>query len=207
MSKEPLYVERAPRAAKPVAAPAVPLSRPLWFDFFLIMLGCALSHFLADWSRFVALPSDTPGETPESVKELLLPSLPRLLFLPLGVLLFWPIFYLTQRLAGRKQALSAGEWLWGVAWLGAVLLSVWIVWQRWGPNSLPGFLDPENCRRTIFVSYVVGSMALAAVALLIGLIDLIGRWGQPWTHHCCLALVMWPLVPLAVGLLWHVKPG
>jgi hypothetical protein len=204
MSKEPLYAERAPRVAKPVAAPAVRLSRPLWFDFFLILLGCSLSHFLADLSQFRAEPTD---ETPAGILPLL-PSLPRLLFLPLGVLLFWPIFYLTQRIAGRKQAFSAGEWLWGVAWLGAVLLTIWIVWQAWGTPF--EFLDPRRtpeCKKAIFVGYVVGSLALAAFGLLIGLVDLIGRWGQPWTHHCCLALVMWPLVPLGLGLLWHVKPG
>ena len=202
MSKEPLFAERAPRAAKPVAAPAVPLSRPLWVDFFLIFLGCGLSHFLAEMSGFKALRTD---DTPGAVKDDLLLALPRLLFLPLGVLLFWPMFYLTQRLAGRKHPLSAGEWLWGVAWLGAVVLTTWIAWQAWG--TPPEFLRPENCKVQIFVGYVVGTMALTGFALLIGLVDLIGRWGQPWTHHCCLALVMWPLVPLAAGLLWHVKPG
>src|SRR5262249_22827588 len=133
----------------------------------------------------------------------LLASLPHMLFLPVGVLLLWPLFYLTQRLAGRTQPLSAGEWLWGVAWLGVLVLTAWILWQAMG--TPPEVLHPTNFKGHVFVGYAVGVLALAALALLIGLADMIGRWGQPWTHHCCLALVLWPTLPLLVLMLGKIE--
>lgn len=198
MNKDPLFIDRAPRPTKPRLVPA-PRPRPLWLDFFLILLGCAISLLLTNLSHFHAHPT---SETPAEVLPLL-PLLPQLLFLPVGILLFWPIFYLTQRLSGRKYSLTAGEWLLGVAWLAAVTLTGWICWQAWG--TPPEAFQPENFAKHVFVGYAVGVLALASFALIIGLIDMIGRWGQPWTHHLCLALVMWPGLPLLALLLWKIE--
>jgi hypothetical protein len=198
MNKDPLFIDRAPRPTRPRLVPA-PRPRPLWLDFFLILLGCAVSLLLTEIS---GLHAHATSETPAEVR-LLLPLLPRLLLLPVGILLFWPLFYLTQKIAGRKQPLSAGEWLWGVAWLGAVTLTVWICWQAWG--TPPEALRPENFAKQVFVGYAVGVLALASFALIIGLVDMIGRWGQPWTHHLCLALLMWPQLPLLALLLWKIE--
>jgi hypothetical protein len=178
----------------------VPPSRPRWFDFFLLLTGVGLSLVLTDLSGLRARPTEA---TPEAVLPALA-VLPQLLLLPLGVLLFWPLFFLTQKIAGRPQPLSAGEWLWGVAWLAAVLFTVWLVWQALG--TPPEFLSRETFRKYAPLGYAIGILALAAVALVIGLVDMIGRWGQPWTHHCCLALVMWPVLPLLAFLLWEIKP-
>jgi hypothetical protein len=61
MSNELHFPDRAPRAARP-RAPLPSLPRPTWFDFLLILLGCALSLLLTDLSGFRARPSeDTPA--------------------------------------------------------------------------------------------------------------------------------------------------
>lgn len=175
-------------------------SRPSWLDFLLILGGTALSLILADWS---GLQANETSQTPEFVRRVLLKHLPAMLFLPLGILLLWPVFYGTQRLAGRQPHLSAGEWLCGVAWLGAVVLTVWIAWQYWG--TPPELLRPAAFKGQVFVGYAVGVLALAGVATLIGVINLIGRWTQPWTHTLALVLVMWPVLPLAAMWAWKLE--
>jgi hypothetical protein len=175
-------------------------TRPSWLDYFLILAGMASSLLLTEWSGFQAVET---AQTPELVRKLLLRHLPALLFLPLGILLFWPVFYGTQRLAGRPQHLTAGEWLWGVAWLGAVAFIAWIVWQYWGTPPEP--LRPASFKQHVFVGYAVGVLALAALGILIGIINLIGRWSQPWTHTFSLVLTTWPIVPLAALWLWKVE--
>ncbi|MCC6420101.1 MAG: hypothetical protein IT429_17845 [Gemmataceae bacterium] len=193
----------APR--QPVHRPAPvdePLTRPLWLDFILILAGCWLSFLLTDMSGFqAARTSDTPG----FVGDFLLKWILHALFLPLGVILLWPAFWVTQWFADRPDPLSAGEWLWGVAWLGAVVLTGWIIWQYAAPTSLPEGMQSATFKGRVFVGYSLAMLALAAVALVIGVIDLFARWGQPWTHHCCLALLMWPVLPLAVVLLCNVS--
>jgi len=176
------------------------VSRPTWLDFFLILVGCAASLVLTDWSGFHA---HETRQTPELARRLLLGHLPALLFLPLGILLFWPVFYATQRLGGRQPHLTAGEWLWGVAWLGALALTVWIAWQHWG--APPEILRPSTFKVHVFVGYAVGVLALAGVAVLIGIVNLIGRWSQPWTHTFSLVLVVWPVLPLAALWAWKIE--
>ncbi len=203
MSHDPLFADRPARTARPKADPAAPPSRPSWFDFFLILVGFALSLLLTDLSNFEALPSEA---TPAPVARLLRSechSLPYLLFLPLGVLLLWPVFYLTQRVGGRQQSLTAGEWLWGVAWVAAVTLTAWIAWQFWG--TPPEFLQPTNFKVKVFVGYSIAALALAGIALLIGLASLFSRGRLPWTHSLCLALLMWPALPLLAVLLWKIE--
>jgi hypothetical protein len=197
MSDKLIYPERAPLPARPKPGPPALLARPTWLDFFLILAGCALSLLLTDLSGFRARPTEA---TPNGAL-LLRRSLPYLLFLPAGVLLLFPLFYLTQRISGRKQALTVGEWLWFVAWLGALLLTTWVAWQHWG--TPPEYLSKGH----IWVGYAVSVLALAAVALITGLVDLIGRWGRPWTHHLALTLLMWPALPLLSLLAWGFKIG
>jgi hypothetical protein len=197
MSDKLIYTERAPLPGRPKAGPPAFLVRPTGLDFFLMLVGCALSLLLTDLGGFRAGPTET---TPSGVL-FLRRSLPYLLFLPAGILLLWPLFYLTQRLAGRQQALTVGEWLWFVAWLGALLLAGWVAWQHWG--TPPEFLSKSH----VWVGYAVAVLALAAVALVTGLVDLVGRWGRPWTHHCALALLLWPALPLLALLAWGIKIG
>jgi hypothetical protein len=165
-------------------------------DYFLIFLGVAFSIFLTQISGPRPMPKP---ETPPWVAETIFPILPALLGLPQGVVLFWPLFYCIQRLVGRPQALTAAEWLWGVAWLGTVLLVVWAFWMRFG--EAPAFAEklayPPQAIWTIIVV-----PTLAGLAFLIGLISLFGRWKQPWTHTFGIVLMIWPVIPLAALLLW-----
>jgi hypothetical protein len=116
-------------------ATAGPVSHPTGLDYLLILTGFALSLFLQQISRLeVSLGADAPNWAIPTV----IPLLPTFLILPQGVLLLWPIFYATQRLLGRPQALTAGEWLWGFSWLGTVFLVVYAGWARWG--RLPEFI-------------------------------------------------------------------
>jgi hypothetical protein len=217
MSADLQFPQRAPSPVRPKGPP--PLPRPNWFDFLLILVGCALSLLLTDLSGFRALPGEStpgwlteplqrvpPGATldvvPAPSQRTLLNLLPYLLFLPLGILLLWPLFYFKQRLGGRTQGPTAGEWLWGLTWLGAVLLTVWVLWQ--GLGSVPEFLSPEKVKKGIFVGYAVGVLALGGVALLTGLVDLIARWPRPWTHHFVIALLIWPALILGTLLLWGI---
>src|SRR5207253_2405473 len=108
----------------------------------------------------------------------LLGILPALLFLPLGVILLWPLFYTTQRLLGRPQHLTAGEWLWGVAWLLTLALGGWIAWKHWG--APPEALVSVSFKKYVVVGYVLASLSLGVFALLTLLVGLVGRWPQPW---------------------------
>jgi hypothetical protein len=183
-------------------APAAPagISRPTGFDYLLVFVGLSFSLFLFGLSY---PQPEARADTPEWVKTYLLPLLPQLMVLPQGVILLWPLFYATQRMLGRPQALSAGEWLWGVAWLGTLLLAVWLMWRHFG--TVPEFLEdlqyPPQSIWTIIVA-----PTLAALAVVIGLTSLIARWRQTWTHTLGLVLVIWPVIPLAGLLLW-AEPG
>jgi hypothetical protein len=173
------------------------VSRPTGLDYLFLLLGCSLSLFLLQISGPLA--PEPKDHNPSWLNEYVLPILPAALYLPQGVILLWPIFYSTQRLRGRPQALSAGEWLWGVAWLGTVLLTAWGFWRHFG--SPPGFVEDLPYPPQLIWT-VIACPAMAGVALLIGLLNLFGRWKQPWTHTFGLVLVFWPVIPLAGLLLW-----
>ena len=174
-------------------------TRPTWLDYVLLLTGCTLSLLLAQLSGLEAMP--TP-ETPANAYLPLVALLPQILFLPLGVILLWPLLYSTQRLTGRDQPLTAGEWLLGLAWLAALVLAGGIVWQHWG--TLPELLG-DYLREYLVVGHLLGALALAALAAVVWLIDLFGRWSQPWTDRLGLALLMWPAAPLALLWFWHIE--
>jgi hypothetical protein len=84
-----------------------------------------------------------------------------------------------------------------------VALTVWIAWQHWG--TPPELLRPATFKSHVFVGYAVGVLSLASVAVLIGVINLIGRWSKPWTHTFALVLVVWPVLPLAALWAWRIE--
>jgi hypothetical protein len=183
-------------AGRPVAAPP---SRPTWFDFLLLPAGFAGSVLLGQLSGFRAT---RMAETPPGLPDWLVAILPLWLFLPVGPILLWPIFYLTQRLAGRSQALSWGEWLLGLAWLAGLVLAGGIIWQAWG--TLPGFLA-ERLPRYLVLGHMLGGLSLGGLAVVLLLVDLAGRWPQPWTHRLSLGLLIWQLAPLALLWFGHIQ--
>jgi len=195
-------MSRIPNAPlRPVAAPvprALPVSQPTWLDYLGILCGCGVSQLLTMLCEQRGLRALAPDELPPLVGEPLVALLPFLLLLPVGIVLFWPVFHATQRVLGRPAGLTFGEWLWGVAWLLAVALTAWIVWNYGG--SPPELLASDAFKRYLIAGYALAVVSLGAIALLLALIDLVGRWPLPWTHRFGLVLLIWPALPLAA--LW-----
>jgi hypothetical protein len=174
--------------------PAAATSRPSVVDFFFLLGGCGLSLLLM---RQPLLPELAPRfDAP--LAQSVFPVLPDLVRLPEGIILLWPFFYATQRVLGRRQGLTAGEWVWIFAWLGTVLLNILAALNL-------RVILPEAARPytpyllfwppVIWYAAVVPSMAL--LALLLALLGMFNRTPPPWTHNLSLVLVTWPVLPLA----------
>jgi hypothetical protein len=166
-----------------------PPNRPNLLDCFLLLVGPALSLCLCRVPFFDVKPN---GNFTDPLILSFLPLLPTLLRLTEGLILLWPLFYGGQRLLGRTQGLTAIEWLWAFAWLGVATL-----------NGLAQALLPYKDFLFYWpplVWYVLVVPSLALVALLIGLLGMFGRESSPWTHPFGLALLIWPVLPLAAIL-------
>src|SRR5262249_11361120 len=127
-----------------------------------------------------------------------------LMRLPEGIILFWPFFFGWQRLQGRAEGLTGGEWLWVLSWLGGALLTGVGGWQALLP--LPGALQAHAAKPRL-LWYMVFVPAMALLAAVLGLLGpFLGRRPTPWTHPLSLALMIWPAglvaVVLATGRLW-----
>ncbi len=186
---------RTAPAPEPSPPPAPP-PRPTLVDFVLLLAGASLSAYAA---HFGGLRVEAQPDAPPAVARFVLPFLPQLLLLPLGILLLWPLFYATQWVQGRKQPLTWGEWLWGISWLGHLLLLGWVTWATLGEP--PALLNPPQYRPpVVWVVLVVPALALLALVLALG--GLFARGRAPWTHPLALALALWPALPWAGILLW-----
>lgn len=194
----------APIIARPagaVAKPNVPVSRLTAADCLLLVLGFGLSLVAR---QLFAYPEVEPGPRAEGpVLAFVVSALPGLLRLAEGVILLWPLFFAVQRLLGRRQGLTVGEWLWAFAWLGTALLLGLASWQRWGavPEWLRGYAPYPA-----FAWYVVFVPSMAVIALLVWLASWFGAAPQPWTHTLGLVLVGWPVLPLAGILVLGKQP-
>jgi hypothetical protein len=180
-----------PQAGKP----SPEFTRPRFPDYVLMLVGVALSVFLADFSGLHARPSQLTYST---LVGALARVFPALLFLSLGVVLFWPIFYLNQKILGRRQELTWAEWLWGLAWIGSLILAVWIAVRGLGSSA-------EAVPTGVVLAYVLFDLSLGALAAVLFIVGLLGRWAVPWTHTFGLALLTWPLLPLAAWWLLGLK--
>ena len=172
------------------ADPLPPPPRPTVLDYFFLLTGAGLSLLLL---RLSPLSVNKHESAPPALGEWI-PVLPEAMRLTEGILLLWPFFYGLQRLLGRRQGLTAGEWLWVLSWVGVALLTGLAAWGKWG--SLPEFVQPyADTPRRLWYVIVVPSMAALAVLLLLG--GLVRRRPTPWTHPFSLALMIWPVLPLA----------
>jgi len=168
---------------------------PTFLDYFLLLSGFALTLWLL--SLYPPVPPASEDENLSPAMKKLAPELPNLVRLPQGVILLWPIFLLWQTIQGRKQSLTAGEWLWVFSWLGTAVVVGLAAWSKFG--TLPEVL--QNSERTVrVVWFVILTSAIAAAGIIIGFGGLIWRVRRPWTHTCALALVIWPALPL-LGIL------
>jgi hypothetical protein len=149
------------------------------------------------------LRAETASGNPSRMMQYFMRIIPHMLVLPLGIFLFWPTFYATQRLFGRQQGMTVGEWLWGLAWLVTLFLAGWIAWKALG--TLPEFLAGRGFQKGVVVGYLIFVLSMAVIAAIVLLVDLIARWPQPWTHQFGIVLMIWPLIPLAAAWLGNIK--
>src|SRR4051812_35632894 len=169
---------------------AVPLG-PTLVDYFLLLLGAGLSLLL--FPIGTPLKAEPGPPVPEPLAELFA-ALPQPLRLTEGIVLMWPFLYGTQRLRGRSQGLTSAEWLWVVSWLGVALLTALSLTERYG--RLPEFVEPHASQPRL-LWYLIFVPSMAALALLRMLTGLFRRGPVPWTHRLALALLIWPVLPLA----------
>lgn len=174
--------------------PPLQPSRPRVLDHFLILFGAALSVFLARACGLRIVPSGEQASGP--LGQAFQASLPAWLFLPVGITLFWPLFYLIQRSLGRPGGLAPAEWLWGLSWLISLFLAIWMVWS--GSGTAPSWLGGDSARNNILLVYILIVLSLAVVALVLFIMGFLGAKQRPWTHGFALILQFWPVVPLAI---------
>jgi hypothetical protein len=183
----------------PPAATVEPPSRPRLFDYLFLFAGVGASAYL---TKMTGLTMTLAAGEPSAMLQTLLDILPTLLFLPVGIILGWPIFYATQWLCGRRRGLTMGEWLLGLAWLAALVFTGWCVGK--GTEILP-FFDDAEFKRHVVHGYNIFMFSMGALALVIWLISMLARRGQPWTHTLGIALMMWPALPLLIVWLGNIK--
>ena len=171
-------------------SPPIAPVRPTILDYLLMLAGYSLSLFLIRLSPW-------KFEAKEGVAAPLadlVGNLGDIMRLTEGVVLLWPLFLAIQSLRGRAQGLTAGEWLWVIAWVCVVLMTALAAWGKWG--TLPEWLQQHaNKPRTIYYMIVAPSMGALAAVFAVG--GLVSRGQAPWTNSFSLALVTWPVLPLA----------
>lgn len=172
------------------------VSRPHLLDYLMILAGCSLSVVLIHLAPIQVRSNDS---VTSSMMRDLVDALGQMMCLSDGIVLLWPFFFLSSRLTTRYPTLTAGEWLWILAWLGVALLTSLLLWKRWGSSTMPGFLfDGTVTIRIIW--YLIFVPTLGALALIFAVAGLMANKTQPWTHTLSLALVLWPVAPLALIL-------
>jgi hypothetical protein len=167
-----------------------PASRPTLIDYLLLLAGAGLSLALIKLSPFSVEPSDA---VTQRALRAAIPLLPRLLRLPEGVILLLPLFFATQFVLGRRDSLTAAEWLWLLSWCGTAILTVLAGCDHF--NLLPELLQTNVLliRLIWYVGFELAMALLACVLIVAGFF----RPARPWTHQLALALALWPVAPLA----------
>src|SRR5262249_13770789 len=143
------------------ALPPSPAPRPTVLDYFLLLAGCALSLTLIGLSP---LPVEAKPNVQSDAARDLVEALPTPLRLTAGGVLLWPLFFFFQYLGGRRDGLTAGEWLWVLAWFGIALLTGLSAWERAGlPDWLRSLTEKYHPRH---VWYLICVPSLGVLALL-----------------------------------------
>jgi len=165
---------------------------PTIVDYFLMIAGFSLSLYLIRFQPwYVKSREDLPASLAELVRQL-----GDMMRLTEGVVLLWPLFQATQSLRGRNHSLTGAEWLWVIAWICVALLTGLAVWGHPDKSALPEWLR-EHADKPQGIYYMVVAPSMAVLAALFAVIGLVRRTPLPWTHTFSLALVTWPVLPLA----------
>lgn len=175
-----------------MSQPPEPPSRPSLVDYLAILGGMALSVYLISLSPLTAVPSN-PVSPRVAQAFAFLATAARL---PEGIVLLWPLFFLTQFFS-RTDGLTAGEWLWLLSFVGTLLLTALTAWQYL--LGLPESFQPHAAKPRV-LWHLTLPPALAGLALLVLAVDLFRARPTPWTHNFGLALVLWPAAPSLVVL-------
>jgi hypothetical protein len=187
--------------------------RPTTWDLLLVTVGCAFSYYLLAISYSPTENTSIPplplvrhfghmriepggGAKLPIVKSLVL-SLPDLMRLNEGILLLFPLFYLTQTLMARPLGFTTCEWMWIFAWLGTVVVAGLGAWQQFG--DLSGVLH-KVCNWTVVAWYMVFVPALGLIGASCWMYSVAQRKAVPWTHNFAAVLLVWPL-PWLIALL------
>lgn len=181
----------------PTAVRLEPASCPRIVDYLLIWAGVGASAGLVELIELRAA-----VRTPETgtLLQVLLHALPTGLLLPVGIILMWPLFYTTQWLCGRRQGLTLGEWLLGLAWLAALAFTIWAIGKGTG-----SYLTDPDFKQYAVLGYMLFMISMGALAVLIWLVCLVSRTPRPWTHTLSLSLMIWPAVPLLIVWAGSIK--
>jgi hypothetical protein len=172
------------------------LSRPAAFDYFLLLAGVCLSLILIGLHPLPVAAGDSVMDT--GLRELI-GALAVPMRLTEGIVLLWPFFFLTQRLRGRDEGLTAGEWIWIISWMGVAMLSVLGAWEHFGSSSMPDFLL-KYVPTAYKLWYMIAAPSMGALALVLLLMGMVSRTPLPWTHSFALVLAVWPVLPLSAIL-------
>jgi hypothetical protein len=172
-------------ASKPLVLS--PPLRPSVVDYLFLLAGASLSLYLMQLSVLTA-------EAVATSAPALVHFLPAAMRISEGILLLWPLFYVTQRLRGRTEGLTAVEWLWVIGWIGMAVLVVLAALETSG-NLTESMQKYAATPRKLW--YYIFAPVLAGLAVLLGLAGLFRRGPAPWTHTFGIALLLWPVVPLA----------
>src|SRR5437016_1022812 len=127
----------------PRLAPGI---RPTTWDLFLVMAGCGLSYYLLGITHSPTENSSIPplplvrhfghmriepgASTRLPVLKALVLSLPDIMRLHEGIVLLFPLLYLTQLLMARPLGFTTCEWMWIFAWLGTLIVTGLGAWQQ-----------------------------------------------------------------------------
>jgi hypothetical protein len=194
----------------PRFAPGV---RPTTLDLFLIMAGCVLSYYLLAITysptentsipplplvrHFGHMRIEPGGAAKLPIFKSLVLSLPDVIRLPEGILLFFPLFYLTQTFMGRPLGFTTCEWMWVLAWLGtAGVTAIGVILQF---ADLSEFLHKASTW-PIVLWYMVFVPAIGLITVGCWFYSLAQRKVFPWTHNFAVVLLAWPL-PWLVALM------
>ena len=174
-----------------------PVARPTVADYLVLLAGAGLSLGLIKLSPFTA---DAADSISQPILRHAVPYLTSLLRLPEGVVLLLPVFFLIQLVRGRRESLTAAEWLWLVLWFGTAGLTVLGGCERF--HLLPELVRTHLLlvRLVWYVGFGLAAALLAVVLIVVGFF----RPPAPWTNQLALALAVWPVAPVA-GILMLSK--
>ena len=159
MSQKTIPATTNGREPAPQAALPLPPLRPVFIDYWLIVLGFALSAYLA---HIAPLPVEARDPAADPRLRTAISYLSDLMRVPEGVLLLGPPFLAVQWLRGRRQGLTSIGWLWVLSWFGVAILTGLAAWR----NAFPD-LTPSVIARLPWLWYLILVPSMAGLGVVL----------------------------------------